>query len=142
MIARPLRRPGPIPFSSLARALPPPSLPLADLHLRSRWMPADHAEAEPLPPLQSRPASPAAPAAPATQAAPAAPAATGAPQAVYHGQGVLSVRSPVTGHLYRFSGQGHTQPIDPRDRLFLSRLADLQVAMPLMAPARRRWRDD
>ncbi len=127
MIARPLRRPGPIPFSSLARALPPPSLPLTDLHLRSRWVQAPQAGAEAKPPS------------PPQQAA---AVTTPPPQATYHGQGVLSVRSPVTGRLYRFTGQGHQQAIDPRDRLFLSRLADLQVSMPTMPPAGRRWRDD
>lgn len=134
MIARPLRRPGPIPFSSLARALPPPSLPLTDLHIRSRWVQAAQAEAEPRPTPQPKPSAPA--------AAETAPPSAGGPQAVYHGHGILSVRSPDTGRLYRFAGRGHTQPIDPRDRLFLSRLADLQVTMPVAHPDRRRWRED
>lgn len=48
-------------------------------------------------------------------------------QATYCGQGVLSVRSSVTGRLYRFEGRGCTQAIDPRDSLVLARLSDLLV---------------
>lgn len=104
MIARPLPRSGPIPFSQ-ALLHPQPALPPGG-RPQSQWA---HG-----PQLQRAPAE-------ATQAG--APTA----QATYCGQGVLSVCSSVTGRLYRFEGRGCTQAIDPRDSLVLARLADLQV---------------
>lgn len=106
MIARPLPRSGPIPFSH-----PPVPLPLPEsARPQSQWV---------KPPATRRPD---------TNANADAPQAGGpTAQATYCGQGVLSVRSSVTGRLYRFEGRGCTQAIDPRDSLVLARLADLQV---------------
>jgi len=103
MIARPLPRSGPIPFSLPER---PALAPLAERgRPRSQW------------------AKPVAEPDPGSQAC----GVDQAVQATYCGQGVLSVRSSVTGRLYRFEGRGCTQAIDPRDSLVLARLSDLLV---------------
>lgn len=48
-------------------------------------------------------------------------------RATFFGHGVLSVRSSATGALYRFEGHGTTLVIDPRDALLLGRLTDVRV---------------
>lgn len=151
MIARPIRRTGPIPFA--------PFPPLAertlvasprDTRMRTRWLPPATPLApslEPAPPASlhgartdplARPAgSPASPPASTssmqrrTPARSIDPSASHAPRtachAVYHGQGTLSVLSSITGHHYRFEGRGCTLTIDPRDRLVLGRLHELSI---------------
>ncbi|WP_152987638.1 hypothetical protein [Aquabacterium parvum] len=144
MIARPLRRTGPIPFA--------PFPPLADHSLavasregrehrtRSRWLAAPHAAAHtsstgrtPTPGTPQHSLATAKPqpdhtASPAPVAAPdAARSPRGSCHAVYHGQGTLSVLSSITGHHYRFEGRGCTLTIDPRDRLVLGRLNELSI---------------
>jgi len=49
-------------------------------------------------------------------------------QAKYLGHGSLSVRSTVSGQLYRFVGHGDTLPIDCRDLLMMQRLPDLLIS--------------
>ena len=117
MIARPLRRPGPIPFADVALSA---LMPLA--RMPQAWMASqDHGNA---PPASPRPAPAARP----------APRADGLPpqrgrdlRATFHGHGVLSVRSSATGALYRFEGHGASLAIDPRDALLLGRLSDVHV---------------
>lgn len=48
-------------------------------------------------------------------------------RATFFGHGVLSVRSSATGALYRFDGHGTSLVIDPRDALLLGRLTDVRV---------------
>lgn len=125
MIARPLPRPGPIPFADAAlQALMPASA------LTQAWMasqghghgdnggngggkgqtphasrsPAHAHRQEGLPPQRRRDM-----------------------HATFHGHGVLSVRSSATGALYRFEGHGARLAIDPRDALLLGRLSDVHV---------------
>ncbi len=121
MIARPLPRPGPIPFADAAlQALMPASA------LTQAWMASQghgdnggngggkgqtpHASRsqahrqEGLPPQRRRDM-----------------------HATFHGHGVLSVRSSATGALYRFEGHGARLAIDPRDALLLGRLSDVHV---------------
>lgn len=143
MIARPLRRTGPIPFA--------PFPPLADHTLavapregrdhrvRSRWLATPHAAAHTLNAGRPTPGTPphslaAAKPKPENTASPAqvpAPDTARSPRgschAVYHGQGTLSVLSSITGHHYRFEGRGCTLTIDPRDRLVLGRLNELSI---------------
>lgn len=150
VIARPLRRPGPIPFApfppladrplerTFERALERPLMgtprdprDIRESRLRSRWMPASHT-GHPL--LQaSRPDSaPRALSTPSPGKSSATTASTartprGGCHATYHGQGTLSVLSSITGHHYRFEGRGCTLTIDPRDRLVLGRLNELTI---------------
>lgn len=145
MIARPLRRTGPIPFA--------PFPPLADHSVvaasregrdnraRSRWLGAPHAPhaAHTLHAARPAPSTPqhslAAPTSkpvntsPQPEVAPSGSARSprGSCHAVYHGQGTLSVLSSITGHHYRFEGRGCTLTIDPRDRLVLGRLNELSI---------------
>lgn len=110
MIARPIRRSGPIPFAPLP--------PLAERSLGSglvsrearalarRVQPHVTADAPPTDPSRTPPAG---------------------CHAVYHGQGTLSVLSSISGHHYRFEGRGCTLSIDPRDRLVLGRLNELSI---------------
>ncbi len=138
MIARPLPRPGPIPFGNTAMANP---LPAASLNTVSRqastgkdlsthWRVQGHGGA----------------ATHSTAEKPGRAGHTGRShlhagaghdntdrqrgrelRATFHGHGVLSVRSSVTGMLYRFQGHGDTLLIDSRDALLLGRLSDIQV---------------
>lgn len=145
VIARPLRRTGPIPFA--------PFPPLADHTVvaasregrdnraRSRWLAAPHAahtlhagRHAPGSPQHSvaastsKPATPQQPTGTPSDTAPdTARAPRGSCHAVYHGQGTLSVLSSITGHHYRFEGRGCTLTIDPRDRLVLGRLNELSI---------------
>lgn len=48
-------------------------------------------------------------------------------QAMFWGNGALSVQSSVTGRQYRFQGKGHSLLVDPRDVLMLRRIPDLAV---------------
>ena len=48
--------------------------------------------------------------------------------AKYLGGGNLSVRSSVTGRIYRFEGHGAVLPIDSRDQLMLRRFHELLIA--------------
>lgn len=152
VIARPLRRTGPIPFAPFPPLAERTLMPATreprdgrDTRTRSRWMP-------PLSPAQ--PLAVAAPAHPGSTWAvrpPSVPSANettgpsgasaarsipsdeparptrGGCHAVYHGQGTLSVLSSITGHHYRFEGKGCTLTIDPRDRLVLGRLSELSI---------------
>lgn len=131
MIARTLRRPGPIPFAPLpplaerlplARLLAPlqEGLGLRDARPRSRWQPTLVSANAALPPSSNETLTASAPATGART--PRQPCL-----AVYHGQGTLSVLSSITGHRYRFEGHGCTLSIDPRDRLVLARLNDLSI---------------
>lgn len=145
VIARPLRRTGPIPFA--------PFPPLADHPLmaaprdnregrvRSRWLAAPHAAhgvhtlhagrtapntpPHSLLPSTSKPDSAPSQAPISSSDTPRSP--RGSCHAVYHGQGTLSVLSSITGHHYRFEGRGCTLTIDPRDRLVLGRLNELSI---------------
>jgi len=144
VIARPLRRPGPIPFAPFPpladRPIERPLMAgaretrdIRETRLRSRWLPTAPA----MPPAHRTDASGLAHI--VTQAKPAgsvnlgtAPASTsrtprGGCHAIYHGQGTLSVLSSITGHHYRFEGRGCTLMIDPRDRLVLGRLNELTI---------------
>lgn len=49
-------------------------------------------------------------------------------RAKYVGHGALSVRSSVTGRHYRFQGHGDSQKIDKHDMLMLKRIPDLVVS--------------
>lgn len=153
VIARPIRRTGPIPFAPFPplaerplMAAPRETRDIRETRMRSRWLPTPHAGHPVLHPAPSpqqtpaqqviiqtsphegdtRPANP--PSTSGTSQAPA-PARTprGGCHAVYHGQGTLSVLSSITGHHYRFEGRGCTLTIDPRDRLVLGRLHELSI---------------
>lgn len=115
MIARPLPRPGPIPFANTtlhtAMAAPGAGWPQ---HRPSPTRTASRAHKPPhtqdrLP--TGRPTS-----------QPSRPM-----HATFLGHGVLSVRSSASGALYRFDGHGARLPIDPRDALLLGRLTDVHV---------------
>lgn len=148
MIARPVRRTGPIPFAPFPpladRPLVASSRETRDVRetrMRSRWLPAPHASQAPLASAQQAQqviiqasrttgasqatASVDADAQPTQAGRPRAP--RGSCHAVYHGQGTLSVLSSITGHHYRFEGRGCTLTIDPRDRLVLGRLNELSI---------------
>lgn len=152
MIARPLRRPGPIPFAPfppladrpIERTIERPLMAgaretrdIRETRLRSRWLPtapamptAHRAEA-------SGRAQVVAQAKPSgggnlgtlqgTTQASTSRTPRGGCHAIYHGQGTLSVLSSITGHHYRFEGRGCTLMIDPRDRLVLGRLNELTI---------------
>jgi hypothetical protein len=142
VIARPLRRTGPIPFA--------PFPPLADHSVvaasregrdnrsRSRWLAAPHAahtlhagRPAPSAPQHSLATSTSKPVNATTQPevvpSDSARSPRGSCHAIYHGQGTLSVLSSITGHHYRFEGRGCTLTIDPRDRLVLGRLNELSI---------------
>lgn len=152
MIARPIRRTGPIPFAPFPPLADRPLMAASrdtrdnrETRMRSRWLPTPHA-GHPAP-LSSQLSSqlsnhlstqssahpaastPRASADDKSQTAPASTARTprGACHAIYHGQGTLSVLSSITGHHYRFEGRGCTLTIDPRDRLVLGRLSELSI---------------
>ncbi|MCH8178764.1 MAG: hypothetical protein IIA02_03125 [Proteobacteria bacterium] len=114
MIARPVRRPGPIPFTPFQTfpAFPAaaPSSTLAATSSTTSGAPSARHEA--IAPHQggARPRS-----------------AASAPRATFHGHGVLCVRSSASGLLYRFQGHGACMEIDPRDALLLGRLTDVHV---------------
>ena len=110
MIARPIRRSGPIPFAPLP--------PLAERSLGSS--PASRESR-----ARARREQPNL-TADATQAGSSRMPQAGC-HAVYHGQGTLSVLSSISGHHYRFEGRGCTLSIDPRDRLVLGRLNELSI---------------
>ena len=146
MIARPLRRTGPIPFAPFP-PLADHSLVVAsregrDHRVRSRWLATPLAAAHTLNAGRPTPGAPSTPphslaaskpkpesaASPTQFAAPDTPRSPrGSCHAVYHGQGTLSVLSSITGHHYRFEGRGCTLTIDPRDRLVLGRLNELSI---------------
>lgn len=145
MIARPFRRPGPIPYAStvgMAALMPAPGpsprlLPLA-CALEDRSGHAHNPLMSPSPPHSGRPRAPSGalpapgPARPPAghHAEPLEPSMrppTQGPSAIYLGDGVLTVRSTHTGHTYRFEGHGCRLPIDPRDSLLLGRLPDVVV---------------
>ena len=115
MIARPLPRPGPIPFANTALQMALPTVGAA-------W-PQGHT-------LPTRMASPSrmhdAPA-PTTAHAEVRRTPPRLLHATFLGHGVLSVRSSASGALYRFDGHGARLPIDPRDALLLGRLTDVHV---------------
>lgn len=147
MIARPIRRTGPIPFAPFPPLAERPLLAASretrdvrETRMRSRWLSAPHTAHPAQPAAQPfshasahRPeggaSQPTASAGDKAQAAPATMARTprGGCHAVYHGQGTLSVLSSITGHHYRFEGRGCTLTIDPRDRLVLGRLNELSI---------------
>lgn len=146
MIARPIRRTGPIPFAPFPplaerprTASPRETRDIRETRSRARWLPAlSPAQPLPLPDASARQAQQAilhasrheggnanpqsTASAPATRRSP-----RGGCHAVYHGQGTLSVLSSITGHHYRFEGRGCTLTIDPRDRLVLGRLNELSI---------------
>ncbi len=144
VIARPIRRTGPIPFAPFPplaerplMAAPRETRDIRETRMRSRWLPSPHQQALAQQAQQviiqasshegdTRPANP--PATSSTSQA-SAPARTprGGCHAIYHGQGTLSVLSSITGHHYRFEGRGCTLTIDPRDRLVLGRLHELSI---------------
>lgn len=99
MIARLHARPQPIPYAAPAQA---PALPVPS------WMGSS----------------------PIARRSPVAARGGGhGPQvtAKFLGQGALSVQSTLTGRVYRFQGQGHRLPVDPRDVLMLGRILDLLI---------------
>lgn len=61
---------------------------------------------------------------PTTSGAPA----SGEMLAKFMGHGALSVRSSVTGRLYRFQGHGDCQKVDKHDMMMLRRIPDLIVS--------------
>lgn len=75
-----------------------------------------------------------APTAPRHTATPkATPTTSGTPAsgemlAKFMGHGALSVRSSVTGRLYRFQGHGDCQKVDKHDMMMLRRIPDLIVS--------------
>ncbi len=119
MIARPLRRPGPIPFADAAlQAL------MRSAGVPHAWMSSqDHgSNGKGNTPPASRSPTPTAPHGGPT------PHRGRDMRATFHGHGVLSVRSSTTGALYRFDGHGACLAIDPRDALLLGRLSDVHVS--------------
>lgn len=124
MIARPLRRPGPIPFADAAlQAL------MRSAGRHPAWMASQGDGSNGsgqgggkgnAPPANRSPA-------PATRHGGQAPHRCRDMRATFHGHGVLSVRSSATGALYRFDGHGACLAIDPRDALLLGRLSDVHV---------------
>lgn len=149
MIARPIRRTGPIPFAPFPPLAERPLLAAAreardirETRMRSRWLSAPQTghpllnPAQPSAPASARPSMGAGAhqpqgTSPEGDTAPASPVTArtprGACHAIYHGQGTLSVLSSITGHHYRFEGRGCTLTIDPRDRLVLGRLNELSI---------------
>lgn len=129
MIARPIRRPGPIPFAPFPPlADRPPLNKHQDARVRSHWLPAANSPQAAVPSPASPPSADQAASVEAELGtrSPSRPQRGGC-QATYHGQGTLSVMSSVTGHHYRFEGKGCTLSIDPRDRLVLGRLQELTI---------------
>lgn len=118
MIARPVRRPGPIPFVNTGLL----GLALSDLSNPAPRAP--HAA-----PRQGQGAMACTTARPSARSARAmVPPPVGREvRATFRGHGVLCVRSSASGALYRFEGHGASLVIDPRDALMLRRLSDLQV---------------
>lgn len=115
MIARPLPRPGPIPFANAALQAALSAAGAAwpkGAALPTRMNSNAHQHNAPTPPTSS----------PDTARLPKRPL-----HATFLGQGVLSVRSSASGALYRFDGHGARLPIDPRDALLLGRLTDVHV---------------
>jgi hypothetical protein len=144
VIARPLRRTGPIPFAPFPPLADHPVVAASresrDNRARSRWLAAPHAahtllagRHAPIAPQHSFSAPTSKPAAPqptvtSSDTSPdTARAPRGSCHAIYHGQGTLSVLSSITGHHYRFEGRGCTLTIDPRDRMVLGRLSELSI---------------
>lgn len=138
MIARPIRRTGPIPFAPFPplaerplMAAPRETRDIRETRMRSRWLPtpqAGHPVLNPAAQAQQVLIQAAAPTHTPSSAAPvAARTPRGGCHAIYHGQGTLSVLSSITGHHYRFEGRGCTLSIDPRDRLVLGRLNELSI---------------
>ena len=118
MIARPVRRPGPIPFVNtglLGSAL------------------SEMSNAAPRTPHSPHRQGPGAMASNTTRTSARSARAMVPPpvgrevRATFRGHGVLCVRSSASGALYRFEGHGASLVIDPRDALMLRRLSDLQV---------------
>lgn len=141
VIARPLRRTGPIPFAPFPPLADHPVVAASregrDSRARSRWLAAPHAahtlhagrQAAGSPPQSLAPSTsqPTTSPQPTDASGDTARAPRGACHAIYHGQGTLSVLSSITGHHYRFEGRGCTLTIDPRDRLVLGRLNELSI---------------
>lgn len=146
MIARPINRPRPIPFTAPAPGAHSPRpvswaassgpTPQALASAPRQQVALGHPAAANEGVRHKLLAPPCAPA-PVRRQAPtgAAPARTsGAPKAAselsarYIGHGALSVRSSVTGRHYRFQGHGDCQKIDKHDMLILKRIPDLIVS--------------
>lgn len=144
VIARPLRRTGPIPFAPFPPLADHPVVVASregrDNRARSRWLAAPHAAhtlhagrqaaGSPSHSFSASTSKPAAPQSTVTSSDTSTGtgrAPRGSCHAVYHGQGTLSVLSSITGHHYRFEGRGCTLTIDPRDRLVLGRLNELSI---------------
>lgn len=138
MIARPIAKTQPIPFTASSdqpgneAVLPRAAVPLATT---PNWLnTAQPAGVTQVAPLMGRPAQ-----APthhtarqhgAAQTGATASAPTrrmGEPSAKYLGRGNLSVRSSVTGRHYRFEGHGAILNIDSRDQLMLRRIPELLI---------------
>jgi len=113
MIARPIRRPGPIPFADAALQ----AWMASHSHGSDRSSGAGKGKVTQAAPSTVRPA----------QQSGLPPRRDRDMRATFHGHGVLSVRSSATGALYRFDGHGACLTIDPRDALLLGRLSDVHV---------------
>lgn len=122
MIARPLPRPGPIPFAdaALQALMPSAGLPQAWMASQDHGSNGSGKGDGNTPPASRSPA-------PATRHGGPTPHRGRDMHATFHGHGVLSVRSSTTGALYRFDGHGACLAIDPRDALLLGRLSDVHV---------------
>lgn len=144
MIARPLRRPGPIPFANAALQTPMPAASTGADTDTGKGKGSGRPTGAPSPLWMARPPH-------HTASTPASTPASGRAQsaqstagvrshadphesphgtplhATFLGHGVLSVRSSATGAFYRFEGHGARLPIDPRDALLLGRLTDVLV---------------
>ncbi len=122
MIARPLPRPGPIPFADAALQALMPASSLAQVWMASQGR------------GQGNNGSNGGGHCTGKGQAAHTPRQNGAQphrgrdmHATFHGHGVLSVRSSATGALYRFEGHGARLAINPRDALLLGRLSDVLV---------------
>lgn len=117
MIARPLRRPGPIPFAdaTLQALMRSAGLPQA-------WMASQGDGSNGSGQGGGKNGG-----TPASRHGGPTPHRGRDMHATFHGHGVLSVRSSTTGALYRFDGHGACLAIDPRDALLLGRLSDVHV---------------
>lgn len=148
MIARPVIRPRPIPFTAQAPGAraphpvswasssgPAPVTCQQAANEASNKATLSKPLALPIGPktarapsqLPCRPASSVAPSAATSTHASTTAKASGDLRARYLGHGALSVRSSVTGRHYRFQGHGDSQKIDKHDMLMLKRIPDLVV---------------
>lgn len=141
MIARPVIRRHPIPFTAASAGTHTPrpvswaaSSGPAPYSPTTACEPAAHYQTSTpsprlKPALQARAQpQPVTPCAGSPAQAPGASKSHNELRAKYLGHGALSVRSSVTGRHYRFQGHGDSQKIDKHDMLMLKRIPDLVVS--------------